>query len=60
MESGKCKQPLSRNVSRESCCSAGPTVGFTENDMNEFEYFFAMAIGDGTSCSSCIGNFEIN
>lgn len=55
MDGGKCKNPLSRYVSKAECCSAGPDVGFTEKEMNEFEFFFATAIGDGTSCTSCIG-----
>lgn len=58
MESGKCKQPLAANVTKEECCSAGPEVGFTEKEMSQFEYFFAMAIGDGTSCNSCLGQFS--
>ena len=55
MESGKCKQPLARNVSKEDCCGAGPDVGFTEKELNQFEFFFATAIGDGATCSSCVG-----
>ncbi|KAJ6640905.1 putative cytochrome P450 6d5 [Pseudolycoriella hygida] len=51
---GKCKEPIQRNVSKESCCSAGPNVGFTEKDLNDFEYFFATAIGDGSACTSCL------
>lgn len=54
---GKCKQPMARNVSKEDCCAAGHDVGFSEKEMSEFEYFFATAIGDGTSCSSCIGQY---
>lgn len=57
MQNGKCKQPMARNVSKNDCCAAGNDVGFTERDLNEFEFFFATAIGDGTSCSSCIGQF---
>lgn len=57
MQNGKCKQPMARNVSKNDCCAAGSDVGFTERDLNEFEFFFATAIGDGTSCSSCIGQF---
>lgn len=52
---GKCKEPIQRNISKEKCCSAGPDVGFTEKDLNDFEYFFATAIGDGSTCSSCLG-----
>lgn len=60
MEGGKCRHPLQRQVSKEDCCAAGPDVGFTEKDMNEYEFFFATALGDGTSCTSCIGkNFVL-
>lgn len=58
MQNGKCKQPMARNVSKNDCCAAGNDMGFSEREMNEFEYFFATAIGDGTSCSSCIGQFS--
>lgn len=46
---------MERNVTKEKCCSNGDDVGFTEKDMNEFEYFFATALGDGMACTSCIG-----
>lgn len=54
-QSGKCKHPMERNVSKEKCCGGGDDVGFTEKEMSEFEYFFATALGDGTTCGSCIG-----
>lgn len=57
---GKCKEPIQRNISKENCCSAGPNVGFTEKELNDFEYFFATAIGDGSTCTSCIGNQNKN
>ena len=54
-QSGKCKHPMERNISKEKCCGGGEDVGFTEKELSEFEYFFATALGDGTTCSSCIG-----
>lgn len=48
---------MERNVTKEKCCSNGDDVGFTEKEMNEFEYFFATALGDGRACSSCIGTY---
>lgn len=59
-QNGKCKHPMERNVTKEKCCSNGDDVGFTEKDMNEFEYFFATALGDGMACNSCIGMHTIN
>lgn len=53
-QSGKCKHPMERNISKEKCCGGGDDVGFTEKELSEFEYFFATALGDGTACSSCI------
>lgn len=55
-QDGKCKHPMERNVTKETCCSYGSDVGYSDKEMNEFEYFFATALGDGTTCSSCIGN----
>lgn len=56
-QTGKCKHPMERNVSKEKCCGGSDDdIGFTEKEMSEFEYFFATALGDGTACSSCIGN----
>lgn len=54
-QTGKCKHPMERNISREKCCGGSDDVGFTEKEMSEFEYFFATALGDGTVCSSCLG-----
>ena len=59
MEGGKCKHPISRHVTKADCCAAGPDVGFTEKEMSEYEYFFATAVGEGTSCSSCIGKYKM-
>lgn len=51
---------MERNISKEKCCGGGDDVGFTEKELSEFEYFFAMALGDGTACSSCIGKRDFN
>lgn len=57
MDGGSCKQPQRRFVSRTECCSrAGGSFGFTEPDMDDREWFMSVAIGDGTTCSSCLGN----
>lgn len=57
-QTGKCKHPMERNVSKEKCCGGSDDVGFTEKEMSEFEYFFATALGDGMACSSCLGKFN--
>lgn len=61
MDVGSCKQPQRRFVSRNECCggngAAPSNLGFTESDMNDQEWFMAAAIGEGTSCSSCLGNY---
>lgn len=51
---------MERKVTKEKCCANGDDVGFTDREMNEFEFFFATALGDGTACASCIGKKNIS
>lgn len=54
LDGGRCKQPMAQNISRAECCAAGVDAGFTDGEMNQFQYMISIATGSG-GCQSCIG-----
>ncbi|XP_055623892.1 uncharacterized protein LOC129767236 isoform X2 [Toxorhynchites rutilus septentrionalis] len=55
MEStGKCNKLFARNVTRDHCCHAGSSLGFSDRDITDVQIFFVNAFNDGMDCASCL------
>jgi hypothetical protein len=54
-EVGKCNKFLVKNVTKEECCHAGSTLGYTDRDITDIESFFVRAFKDSVDCMPCLG-----
>ncbi|XP_030560163.1 uncharacterized protein LOC115762183 [Drosophila novamexicana] len=54
LDSGKCNQIFSTNITKSDCCGASQTFSYTDRELSSVEHFFATAIGNGVECAPCL------
>lgn len=54
MDNGKCETVYSKNMTKAQCCGKNQMFSYTEKNLSNVEYFFALALGGGTECVPCL------
>ncbi|XP_055921036.1 uncharacterized protein LOC129952469 [Eupeodes corollae] len=54
MDNGKCQSAYSKNMTKAQCCGKNQMYSYTEKNLSNVEYFFALALGGGTECVPCL------
>lgn len=54
MDNGKCETVYSKNITKAQCCGKNQMFSYTEKNLSNVEYFFALALGGGTECVPCL------